>query len=92
MYCTLRFRAVELTTLNIALLGRQPKFFLALFLSLSVFFMFVFSDIGLLVLSVIGVSSWLFTFRTREHRYWRGSVYVEHYKSRVSHLQVGRVS
>ena len=26
--------------------------------------MFVFSDIGLLVLSVIGVSSWLFTFRT----------------------------
>ena len=39
--------------------------FLALFLSL----MFVFSDIGLLVLSVIGVSSWLFTFRTRERRY-----------------------
>ena len=53
--------------------------------------MFVFSDIGLLVLSVIGVSSWLFTFRTRERRYWRGSVNAEHYKSRVSHLQVGRV-
>ena len=52
--------------------------------------MFVFSAIGLLVLSVIGVSSWLFTFKTRERRYWRGSVYAEHYKSRVSHLQVGR--
>ena len=53
--------------------------------------MFVFSDIGLLVLSVIGVSSWLFTFRTRGHRYWRGSVYSEQYKSRESHVQEGRV-
>ena len=57
--------------------------FIALFLSLSVFFlMFVFGDIGLLVLSVIGIFSSLFTFRTRERRYWGGSVYVEHYKSR----------
>ena len=44
--------------------------FIALFLSLSVFFlMFVFGDIGLLVLSVIGIFSSLFTFRTRERRY-----------------------
>ena len=52
----------------------------------------VFSDIGLLVLSVIGIFSCLFTFRTRKHRYWRGSVFVEHYKSRESHLQEGSVS
>ena len=53
--------------------------------------MFVFSDIGLLVLSVIDVSSCLFTFRTREHRYWRGSVYSEQYKSKESHVEEGRV-
>ena len=52
----------------------------------------VFSDIGLMVLSVIGIFYCLFTFRTREHKYWRGSVSAEHYKSRESHLQEGSVS
>ena len=63
------------------------------FLSANFFYLlFIFSDIGLLAFSVIGVSFWLFTVRTRERRYWGGSVYAVHYKSRESHLQVGRVS
>ena len=56
------------------------------------FLLFIFSDIGLLVFSIIDVSFWLFTVRTRERRYWGGSVHAVHYKSRKSHLQVGRVS
>ena len=42
--------------------------------------------------SIIDVSFWLFSIRTRERRYWEGSVHAVHYKSRKSHLQVGRVS
>ena len=40
---TLRFRAVELTTLNIALLGRQPKLFLKFLFLLFNFFLIVLS-------------------------------------------------
>ena len=42
--------------------------------------------------SITDVSFWLFSIRTRERRYWEGSVHAVHYKSRKSHLQVGRVS
>ena len=56
------------------------------------FLLFILSDIVLLVFSIIGVSSWLFTVRTRERRYWGGSIHAVHYKSKESHLQVGRVS
>ena len=42
--------------------------------------------------SIIDVSFWLFSIRTRERRYWEGSVHAVHYKSKKSHLQVGRVS
>ena len=42
--------------------------------------------------SIIDVSFWLFSIRTRERRYWEGFVHAVHYKSRKSHLQVGRVS
>ena len=56
------------------------------------FFSFIFIDIGFLVFSIIDVSFWLFYVRTRERRYWGGSVHAVHYKSRKSHLQVGRVS
>ena len=56
------------------------------------FLLFIFSDIGLLGFSIIGVSFWLITVRTRERRYWGGSIHDVHYKSRKSHLQVGRVS
>ena len=56
------------------------------------FLSFIFSDIGFLVFSIIDVSFWLFSVRTRERRYWGGSVHAVHYKSRKSHLQVGRVS
>ena len=38
-----------------------------------------------MILPVIGISFWLFTFRTSESRYWRGSVYAEPYKSPESH-------
>ena len=50
------------------------------------FLSFIFSDIGFLVFSIIDVSFWLFSIRTRERRYWEGSVHVVHYKSRKSHL------
>ena len=40
---TLRFRAVELTTLNIALLGRQPTLFLKFLFLLFNFFLIVLS-------------------------------------------------
>ena len=67
--------------------------FLKLFLFLSTNFYCLFSiPIGLLVFSIIDVSFWIFTVRARERRYWRGSVHAVHYKSRKSHLQVGRVS
>ena len=56
------------------------------------FLLFIFSDIGLLVFSIIDVFFWLFTVRTRERMYWGGSVHAVHYKSKKSHLQVGRVS
>ena len=79
-------------TLNIALLGRQPKYFLNFSLFRVPFLLFIFSDIGFLVFSIIDVSFWLFSVKTRKRRYWGGSVHAVHYKSRKSHLQVGRVS
>ena len=42
--------------------------------------------------SITDVSFWLFSIRTRERGYWEGSIHAVHYKSRKSHLQVGRVS
>ena len=46
----LRFRAVELTTLNIALLGRQPKFLFMQFsfLCINFYLLSALSDVGLL--------------------------------------------
>ena len=79
-------------TLNIALLGRQPKCFLNFPFSECHFLSFIFSDVGFLVFSIIDVSFWLFFIKTHERRYWGGSVHAVHYKSRKSHLQVGRVS
>ena len=79
-------------TLNIVLLGRQPKCFLNFPVFECHFLSFIFSDIGFLVFSKIDVSFWLFSVRTRERRYWGGSVHTVHYKSRKSLLKVGRVS
>ena len=62
----LRFRVVELTTLNIALLGRQPKCSKT-FSSFQVL-LFIFSIFRVLVVSVIGVSACLFNFRMRGYK------------------------
>ena len=62
---TLRFRVVELTTLNIALLGRQPK--CSSIMEFRVL-LFIFNVFWFLAVSMISVSAGWFNFRIRKGR------------------------